>query len=325
MKSLKINEIYQGDAIEILKQFPSESISCCITDPPYNYEFIGHKWDDEEVKRRIDRVQNSKTMVKNIPYGSGLAGGVRNERWYLKNRQNTLEYIKWCESWGEGLFKACKTGAPVAVFNSNRSIAHVQIALENVGFYTRDIIVYKRNSGIPKGLNLEKKLEKLGRTDSNKWKGWHSAFRNEWEAILIVQKPLMNNYIETLDKSGVGVFKVVNEDGSFQSNVFEDSYKKNKKEETFEHCTVKPIALIRRLIDILVPPGEKNIILDPFAGSGTTLVAAKEMNYNFIGIEIEPNYIPIIKSRLSEKTAPMPKPHVPPTTKAKASVQLKML
>src|SRR5258707_2392889 len=120
MKNLKINNIYQGDSIEILKQFPSESIACCITDPPYNYEFIGHKWDDEEVKRRIERVQNSKTMVKNIPYGSGLAGGVRNERWYSKNRQNTLDYIKWCESWGEGLFNVCKSGAPVAVFNSNR-------------------------------------------------------------------------------------------------------------------------------------------------------------------------------------------------------------
>jgi site-specific DNA-methyltransferase (adenine-specific) len=297
MIALEKNKIYNGDCIELLGQFPSESIACVITDPPYNYEFIGHKWDDEEVKRRTDRIKDSKTMVKNIPYGSGLAGGVRNKRWYEKNRQNDLDYMNWCEEWGRGLFTVCKAGAPVAIFNSNRSIAHVQIALEKCGFYTRDILVYRRNSGIPKGLNLQGKLEKLDHPDATKWEGWHSAFRNEWEAILLVQKPLINNYWETLQETGVGVFKTLNQDGSFQSNILENLYAKNK-EEKFEHCTVKPLGLIRKLIDTLVPQSLNNIILDPFAGSGTTLVAAKDLGFTYIGIEIEKNYIPIIEKRL---------------------------
>ena len=252
MIELEKNKVYHGDCIEILKQLPSDSIGCVITDPPYNYEFIGHKWDDEEVKRRTERIKDSKTMVKNIPYGSGLAGGVRNKRWYEKNKNNDLEYMSWCEKWGEGLYNVCKAGAPVAVFNSNRSIAHVQIALEKCGFYTRDILVYRRNSGIPKGLNLQGKLEKLGHPDAYKWEGWHSAFRNEWEAVLLVQKPLINNYWETLQETGVGVFKTANRDGSFQSNILENLYSKGK-EEKFDHCTVKPLALIRKLIDTLVP------------------------------------------------------------------------
>gem|GEM_PF-4598287 len=37
-----------------------------------------------------------KTLVKNIPYGSGLAGGVCNRRWYERNRQNILDYQQWC-------------------------------------------------------------------------------------------------------------------------------------------------------------------------------------------------------------------------------------
>jgi hypothetical protein len=64
---------------------PSSSIATCITDPPYNYEFIGKDWDTAEIARRLERIRadgNSKTLVKNIPYGSGLAGGVRNDRWY---------------------------------------------------------------------------------------------------------------------------------------------------------------------------------------------------------------------------------------------------
>lgn len=299
MIDFEINKVYHGDCKDVLAQFPENSIACCITDPPYNYEFIGHKWDDDEVKRRTERIKDSTTMVKNIPYGSGLAGGVRNKRWYEKNRQNDLDYISWCEGWGKSLFNVCKAGSPVAVFNSNRSIAHIQIALENCGFYTRDIIVYRRNSGIPKGLNLQGKLEKLNHPDSNKWEGWHSAFRNEWEAILIVQKPLINNYWETIQETGVGVFKTANKDGTFQSNIFEN-FNNKSKDEKFEHCTVKPLGLIKKLIDTLVPLSDSNLILDPFAGSGTTLVAAQELGFNFIGIEIEPNYIPIINERISK-------------------------
>jgi site-specific DNA-methyltransferase (adenine-specific) len=293
------NKVYQGDCIEIMKGFPAESVACCITDPPYNYEFIGHKWDDSEVKRRTERIKDSKTMVKNIPYGSGLAGGVRNKRWYEKNRKNDLDYMKWCQRWTDELFRICKAGAPVAVFNSNRSIAHIQIALENSGFYTRDLLVYRRNSGIPRGLNLEKKLEKMNEPDSSKWEGWHSAFRNEWEAIVLVQKPLLNNYWNTLQSTNVGVFKTVNEDGSFQSNILENLSSK-QSDEKFDHCTVKPLKLLKKLVGTLVPPHEENIVLDPFSGSGTTLVAADELGFNYVGIEIEENYIPIIVDRIQK-------------------------
>ena len=88
-------------------------MSCCITDPPCNYEFVGHKWDDEEITRRLERTRSSesKTLVKNIPYGSGLAGGVRNKNWYERNRQNILDYENWCVAWGTELFRVCKPGA----------------------------------------------------------------------------------------------------------------------------------------------------------------------------------------------------------------------
>ena len=63
------------------------------------------------------------------------------------------------------------------------------------------------------------------------------------------------------------------------------------------HPTVKPIALMEYLIKMVTKPG--GVVLDPFAGSGTTLVAAKKNGYNYIGIELTEEYIPIIKARLS--------------------------
>jgi site-specific DNA-methyltransferase (adenine-specific) len=63
------------------------------------------------------------------------------------------------------------------------------------------------------------------------------------------------------------------------------------------HPTVKPLALMKYLIQMITPDG--GVVLDPFAGSGSTLVAAKELGYDFIGIEMTEEYIPIIEARLA--------------------------
>lgn len=295
---MNINKIYNEDCIEGMKKIPNDFIASCITDPPYNYEFIGHKWNSDETKRRIDKSKetSSSTLVKNIPYGSGLAGGVRNKRWYDKNRQNIIEYSKWVEEWGKELYRIMKPGGLVFVFNSTRTIAHVQVALENVGFYARDIIVWRRNSGIPKGLNVAKKLEKMGNEDWKKWEGWHSCLRNEWEAICVVQKPLINNYIETLEKYNVGLFKAKTSEG-FKSNIIED-VKRDKKDDFNTHPTVKPEDLIKQLVELSVPDYDDNIVLDPFIGSGTTAVVCKKMGIKYIGFELEEEYFNIATERL---------------------------
>lgn len=296
---LTTSNLMEGDCLSLLDKLEENSIAACITDPPYNYEFVGHKWDHSEIERRIAKVSNSSTLVKNIPYGSGLAGGVRNARWYKKNRDNILEYQEWCFLWAQKVFRACKPGAFAAVFNSTRTAAHVQISLERAGFYARDIMVYRRKSGIPKGLNLSAQMAKKGRDDHADWERWHSALRGEWEAIVLLQKPLINNYITTFDEYGIGLMQVINDDGSFQSNILEGYSERNV--DTFNtHCTVKPLPLMEKLVKMLVPKGEDNLVLDPFAGSGTTLVAAQKLGRGYCGMEIVPEYCEIIRRRLSD-------------------------
>ena len=295
------NQILNGDCREVLKTLPESYFSACITDPPYNYEFIGHKWDDEEIQRRKNRIIDSKTLVKNIPYGSGLAGGVRNKKWYQRNRNNILEYEEWCLEWATELYRVCKPGASVLVFNSTRTVAHVQVALEKAGFYARDIVVYRRSSGIPKGINMQKKLEQKGYENPEELEGWHSCLRSEWEAVCVLQKPLVNNYTETLLQHGTGLFYTKNDDGGFQSNIIEN-IKRDKNHDFNVHCTVKPLDLMKKLVDVFVPRTKGSIVLDPFAGSGTTLVAAKSFGIDYVGIEIESNYIDIINKRLDVVT-----------------------
>lgn len=66
------------------------------------------------------------------------------------------------------------------------------------------------------------------------------------------------------------------------------------------HPTVKPIEVMRWLVRMVTPPG--GVVLDPFAGSGTTGIAAALEGFRFIGIESEPEYVAIARARLAHWT-----------------------
>lgn len=68
-------------------------------------------------------------------------------------------------------------------------------------------------------------------------------------------------------------------------------------ETTNFHPTVKPIKLMEYLIRLVTPKG--GTTLDPFMGSGTTGVAAKNLGFNFIGIELNPEYVEIATKRIA--------------------------
>ena len=68
-----------------------------------------------------------------------------------------------------------------------------------------------------------------------------------------------------------------------------------------QHSTVKPLALMEWLVSLIVPPG--GVVLDPFAGSGTTLQAALNKGFQPIGIEQDADYIKLIEQRLGESNA----------------------
>lgn len=294
-----VDVIVEGDCRESLDSFAEDFFSACVTDPPYNYEFIGRDWNEEEIERRMSRVKDSRTLVKNIPYGSGRAGGVRNKKWYENNRNNIIEYQNWCQSWGAAAYRTMRPGAYMLVFNSTRTIAHVQVALENAGFYARDTLVYRRQSGIPKGLNLGQKLKASGDPDWSIWQGWHSCLRNEWEAICVLQKPLIGNYSKTVARTGVGLMWAQRGEGNgFLSNVIE-GITKSSCDPKDVHCTVKPLALMRFLVELVVPPVPGHVVLDPFCGTGTTCVAAKELGNSYVGMETSSTYCEYARRRLA--------------------------
>ncbi len=74
----------------------------------------------------------------------------------------------------------------------------------------------------------------------------------------------------------------------------------NGMNEKREHPTQKPVALGRWILEKFAEKGMK--IFDPFAGSGSFLIACKQKNYDFVGCEINPDYCKIINERLNQRT-----------------------
>lgn len=96
----------------------------------------------------------------------------------------------------------------------------------------------------------------------------------------------------------MGLFKTNLSEG-FQSNILED-IKRDNLDEFNIHCTVKPLELIEKLVEMIVPLQQNNIVIDPFLGSGTTAVACKKLGVSYVGIDINQYYLDIAQLRLNK-------------------------
>lgn len=113
--------------------------------------------------------------------------------------------------------------------------------------------------------------------------------------------PLSNNhflndteYCLCIHEKGIGWN--VNAGAMVKKKCYMTSVNKEDKDK-YDHPTIKPMEIIKNFI--LNSSGKGDIILDPFLGSGTTCVAAKELGRQYIGIEINPKYYDIAKDRLN--------------------------
>jgi len=142
--------------------------------------------------------------------------------------------------------------------------------------------------------------------------GWKTPqARPAYEPILVAQKPPEGTLVESFLRHGVGLMRW---EGEAPSSLLEGlppdrilRFPKPKPEEKGlfnTHPTVKPVPLLRRLIGLFAPKG--GLVLDPFAGSGSTLVAARLEGRRFLGFEINREYYEIARRRL-EEAAGVPK------------------
>ena len=100
-------------------------------------------------------------------------------------------------------------------------------------------------------------------------------------------------YFTNITKTGV-----FNNKNKTIHDFFETGLTPSSEKQHGKHPTQKPIALMDHLISLLSNEGDT--ILDPFMGSGSTGVSSKKLKRNFVGIELDEDYVEISKKRIKE-------------------------
>jgi site-specific DNA-methyltransferase (adenine-specific) len=106
----------------------------------------------------------------------------------------------------------------------------------------------------------------------------------------------LDGFEEVQLTGGGGLTAELREDGSLETASAGGKYGSIKAKKANHHPTVKPTTLMQYLVRLVTPPN--GIVLDPFLGSGSTGKAAMYEGFNFIGIELTPEYLPIAKARI---------------------------
>jgi len=120
--------------------------------------------------------------------------------------------------------------------------------------------------------------------------------RSMWEPWLVFRKPLEGRVQDNLRKWGTGGFRRISAERPF-GDVIESSPTRPSERVLAPHPSLKPQAFLRQLVRGALPLG-KGILLDPFAGSGSTLAAAEAVGYESVGVEKDAHYFAVAEEAI---------------------------
>ena len=112
--------------------------------------------------------------------------------------------------------------------------------------------------------------------------------RSMWEPWLVYRKPIEGRVQDNLRRWRTGGFRRPSEDKPFGDVIASAPTRKNERE-LAPHPSLKPQAFLREIVRAVLPLGE-GVVLDPFAGAGSTLAAAEAAGYASIGVEKDEQY-----------------------------------
>lgn len=305
-----LNKIILGDALEVLASFEDGSIDIVLTDPPYFLDKFDNNWDYKKVNNN-----KNQQVVKSLPAGMKF------------DRKQGREFYKWYHQVSKELFRVLKSGGFFFSFSSPRLYHRMASAADDAGFEIRDCFLWLYTQNQPKAMSLNHFVNKLDVDDKQKEKikiklaGWKTPqLKSCFEPIMMAQKPTDGTFLNNIlvNKIGLVNTSIRVGDDMFPSNVLSlgtnnnviDKFflvkkpNKSEKGEFNNHKTVKPLELCEHILK-LTAYYKSAVVLDPFIGSGTTAVAAKRLGLNYIGIDVNPEYIDIALKRLNKKQEPV--------------------
>jgi DNA modification methylase len=276
---LETGVIYCDDNLQRLAQFPAECVDLIYLDPPFfsnrNYEVI---WGDEaEVRSFEDRWE----------------GGIQ-------------VYIEWMRDRVIELYRILKPTGSIYLHCDWHASHYLKVMMDEVfgaRQFRNEIIWAYSNSGRPSDRYAQKH-------DSIFWygRGGGETYFDNAAARIPYSQEYIESHFRDVDDKGRRVRRRLDagkwrlyypESGMIPNDVWTDIPSLNSvAKERLGYPTQKPEALLERIIIGSTRPGD--IVLDPFCGCGTTLVAAQKLGRRWIGIDISPTAVELEKRRLAK-------------------------
>ncbi len=242
------------------------------------------------------KILNEKIDEKSVnlifadpPYnlsGNGLKweGNKTGGDWYMVNEEwdkmSAPEYMQFTRKWIGACHKVLKDNGSIYISCTYHNLAEVMIVLKQLDFKINNVIVWQKTNAMP---NMTKRV-----------------FTHSTEFVIwaVKGKKWIFNYTE-LKKINPETQK----DGALKQMrdvwalpLVQGKDRLHGKDGRALHPTQKPEEMLKRII--IASSNEKDVVLDPFLGSGTTAVVAKNLSRAWIGVEVNPKYVLLAKRRI---------------------------
>jgi len=268
--------VLHGNCQELIKTLPDESVDLVYLDPPFF---------TQKTHSLLTRDNSTEFSFE--------------DKW-----SSLKEYLAFMEDILSQCRKVLKDTGNIFLHCDKSASHHLRILLDKVfgeeNFQNEIIWSYKRWSNSKKGLlNSHQTIYFYSKTDKFKFNTIYTDYSPTTNVDQILQARVRNtNGKVTYLRDNEGNVVVGEEKrGVPLSDVWNIPFLNPKAKERTGYPTQKPVLLLERIIEISTEKGD--CILDPFCGSGTTLVSAKLMNRKYIGIDISKDAVELSEKRLS--------------------------
>ena len=266
--------LHHADCFDWLELQPDATIHAVVTDPPYGL----HEYTEEQQSK----LREGRGGVWRIP--PSFDGHPRSPvpRFTTLNNLQLKQIKTFFFVWARLLLPKLVPGAHVIVASNPLVSYLVSAALSDAGLERRGEIV--RLTMTMRG--------------GDRPKAAHDEFaevsvmpRSMWEPWLVYRKPIEGRVQDNLRKWKTGGFRRPYKDKPFGDTIVSAPTRKAERD-LAPHPSLKPQSFLRQLVRSVLPLGE-GIVLDPFAGAGSTLAAAEAIGYASVGVEKDERYFEI--------------------------------
>lgn len=269
--------LYNADCTSWLTKRAEKSIHAVVTDPPYG---LSEYTDAEQEKLRA-----GKGGVWRIP--PSFDGNVRAPlpRFTTMSRADLASIQEFFTTWAKSLRPALVPGAHVMVAANPLVSPYISAALGCAGLERRGEII----------------RAVMTMRGGDRPKNAHGEFpdvsvmpRSQWEPWLLYREPIeCKTVADNLRKYKTGGLRRLSAEQPFGDLIISHPTRKAERQ-LADHPSLKPQSFVRSLVRASLPMGE-GVVLDPFAGSGSTLAAAEYLGYESIGLERDAQYFALAR------------------------------